>query len=463
MAADDILWPPAEERALLGRFYLAEVFSEVLNVIYPFQFVYLYLAMERAEWAVMPLFALSVTVLVMEVPTGVLADRWGRKPSVIIGGVLTALGWALVPLSVSLTGQGQLLGGCGAFALAGIGMTMVSGAQEAWVVDNLVAAGRADLVDRYFARAHSFASLGGVAAGVLALAILLSLSVDRVLLDSLWYIAALGLLLAAGVGITVPEHRPTLDEGPGPDTAGDLVHRSWSGLRTLVRIRPLFYLSIAIVVATFSGSAIDEAFDMSLVTKGLDARALAPFSILDDLIGMLAPLASIVIARRLGSTPVLALLPALSAIAVCFLFVQTALWLVIVLMILLQIFDCLWEPVADARLHALIPSRYRATVGSAVNQLGELANLAGLGVFALLLGQHSELLSGLVPDLVEAFSGGVAQPVAVPAPLWGLPLPDLAILIFVLSGLVAVPYVLRSGAGQQGSAVAEHPPGRGRD
>lgn len=454
MGTNEMFWPPAQERALLGRFYLAEVVAEVLNVIFPFQFVYLYLVMDRADWAVMPLLALSAAVLVMEVPTGVLADRWGRKRSVITGGVLTALGWALVPASVSLSGPLQLLGGCGAFLLAGAGMTMVSGAQEAWVVDNLVAENRMDLVDRYFARARSFASLGGIGAGSLALVILLTASVHRGLLDLLWYVAALGLLLAVAVATSIPEHKLSHVEDAATDNADRFLHRTRRGLRALVRIRPLFYLAMAIVIATFSGSAVDEAFDMSLVTKGLDARALAPLGILDDLIGMLAPLASVAIARRVGSTRVLALLLLLSAIAVCLLFVQTALWFVVVLMVLLQTFDCLWDPVADARLHAMIPSQYRATIGSTVNQLGELANLIGLGAFALLLSEHSESLRDFVPDLVEAFSGGVATPVEVPAPLWGLPLPDLAIVLFVLSGLLAVPFVLRSGSRHHAEEIA---------
>ena len=49
------LWPDKEERALVGRFYISGVLSEALNVIVPFEFMYLYLLMKRPEWAVIPL------------------------------------------------------------------------------------------------------------------------------------------------------------------------------------------------------------------------------------------------------------------------------------------------------------------------------------------------------------------------------------------------------------------------
>jgi MFS family permease len=443
----DALWPPAAERALLGRFYIAEVFTEALNVVFPFQFVYLYLVMDRPEWAVLPLIASSAAVLAMEIPTGVVADRWGRKRSVIAGGLMTAFAWASIPLSVSLQGAAQLLGGCGAFLVAGIGRTMVSGAQEAWVVDNLVAAARRDLVDSYFARARSFASLGGIAAGCLATLILFTSAVDRSLLDTLWYIAALGLLLAVYVAKSIPERRPA---APASEPPLPFFQQTVAGVRTVLRVRPLFLLMTAVVIATFSGSVVDEAFDMSLVTKGMDARALAPLGILDDVIGMLAPLASVFIARALGATRAMALLLAGSAASVGFFFLNDSLWLVVTLFIVLDILDDIWDPIADTRLQALIPSQSRATISSLVNQLKELATMLGLLAFALLLGRQSDLLRNLAPSLIEAFSGGVAEPARMPAPIWGLQVPDFAIVAFVLSGLLAVPFIVASRRGTEG-------------
>ena len=439
-----VFWPAVDERKLVGRFYVVESLSETLNVIFIFRFVYLYMVMQRPEWAVIPLLVESIAVLVMEVPTGIVADRFGRKLSVISGGLLTAVAWALVPLSVSFSGQAQLVAVSSCFILSGIGMTLVSGAEQAWVVDNLAYANRKDLVENYFARMRSFASLGGVVAGSLALLLLFSFSISRQLLDLLWYLSAFGLFVAILIAFTIPEHRPEGGEMEDIEADTSFGERAIHGVRLLLRRMPLFYLTLSIVVASFSGAIADEAFDISLVTKGLDARALAPLGIMADLIGMIGPLIGILLVKRFGASSVLAWFLLIPALLVCIFFAGPALNLVVLLYLLLAFFDCVWDPVAEARLHKMIPSSQRATMGSMVNQFSSVADIAGMGVFALLLGQHSEALRQATPDIVEAFSGGHSTVSEVPLGLFGLPIPDLAIVLFVLAGLVAVPFIVLS-------------------
>ena len=446
MKLNGSLWPDQQERKLLGRFYLAESISEILNVIFPFRFVYLFVVMEQPHWAVIALVVEMATVLVMEIPTGVVADRWGRKISVICGGVVSALGWALIPLAVSAKGSDQLLFASLCFFLSGFGQTLVSGAQQAWVVDNLTSAGRRDLVDRFFARMRSFASLGGVMAGSIALLILLSADVTRSVLDWLWYLAAFGLLLAIGLAATIPENRPFASEDdlrtPG------VWHQTMAGFCSIGRKRPLFMLAIAIVIATFSGSVADEAFDIALITRGLDARALAPLGILDDLIGMFAPLIGLVLVRRFGAMRLLALFMIIPAIAVLLFLFHPGLWVVVPLCLFLVFFDAVWDPVADAELHALIPSSQRATIGSIINLASGVAMVIGFGIFALMLGDRSEALQAATPDLIAAFSGGVSTHVNLPTGLFGIPIPDLAIVLFVLAGLGALPFLMAASRAQ---------------
>lgn len=450
MTVSRSLWPDLQERRLLGRFYMAQSVSEILNVIFPFRFVYLFLVMERPEWAVIPLMVEMATVLVMEIPTGIVADRWGRKISVICGGLVSALGWALIPVAVSATGSDQLLYASLSFFLSGFGQTLVSGAQQAWVVDNLASAGRRDLVDQYFARMRSFASLGGVMAGSIALVILLSIEVTRDVLDWLWYLAAFGLVLAIVLAATIPEQRPEpSDDEP---RAPGLWQQTVTGFRFIGKKRPLLMLAIAIVIATLSGSVADEAFDIALITRGLDARALAPLGILDDLIGMVAPLFGVVLARRFGAMRLLAVFMILPAITVLIFFLKPGLGAVVALFLVLVFFDAIWDPVADAHMQSLIPSAQRATIGSMINQVSGVAMVAGIGLFALLLGDSSEAIQAATPDLITAFSGGVSTQVDLPTGLFGLPVPDMAILVFVLVGLGAVPFLLAGRVKPDGGA-----------
>lgn len=435
-------WPDPSERTLLGPFYLAGSISEVLNVVYIFRFVYLYMVMERPEWAVLPMFVESAAIFFLEIPTGAVADRWGRKRSVISGGILFAFSLALTPYAVNHQGIEQLWSVCLIFALGGLGQTLVSGAQEAWVVDNLNSAGRSDLIDRYFGRINSFVSIGGVGAGLLALTILYSTQVSRFVLDMLWYLAASGFLLSMFIAAFISEHRPTQSDAVKPVEQQHLWKRVLTGFHVILRLRPLALLTIAIVIASFSDSIADEAFDISLVTRGLDGRALAMLGIFADLIGVIAPLVGVVLARKFGASWVLSVFLILPAVVVGTFFSEPALWLVLVMYALLVFFDGIWDPVADARLHSMIPSASRATVGSTVNQLGGVARLGGIGLFGLLLGEHSEALSEAMPDLVDAFSGGVSTHLDIPIGLFGLPIPDLAIVVFVVVGLAAIPFLL---------------------
>jgi len=439
-----IFWPQQKERQLLGRFYLAEGVSELFFVIWPFQFAYLFMVMQRPEWAVIPLLAESLVALLAEIPTGALADRYGRRRAVILGDVLTACGFALVPLAARTGGADQLLAVSACFGVAGFGQALVSGAGEAWVVDNLVVAGRRDLVESYFARVNSFMALGAVGGGALALLILLGMDISRQLLDGLWYLSALGVLFGVAVEITIAERRPEPAPAETVKPVLGVAAIMLVGFRVLRRSRALLLFAIGMVIASFPESVADDAFDMSLITKGMDARALAPLGILDNIIGIAAPLIGMALWRRYGATRVLAVLLVFPALAVSVLFVSPLLVTVIVLYVLLDFVDYVWDPVADAHLQTLIESQTRATVVSIVSHAIGVIELLGIGLFALLLGEHSEQLDDIVPDLVTAFSGGAPRATAAPLTQFGLQVPDLAIVVFMFVALLALPFLLLS-------------------
>lgn len=433
-----LVWPAPDERRLLARFYLALGLSRALYLVAPFEFAYLFLVMERPEWAVLPLVVLSGTSLVMQLPAGVLADRRGRKVTVLAGGALAAVTYSTVPWAVRLEGSAQLIATCSAFGLVGLGLTLMAGAQEAWVVDNLRHAGRDDLVDAFFARTYAVQALGGLLAAVAAVTLLLSASIDRGLLDLLWYTTALGFLAAVAVAGFIEEHPPEHD---GAVRAG-VWRQTRQVLRVLVTTRPLLLLTVAIMIAALSGAAAEEAFPLSLLTKGFDARGLAPLAIVTDLVGMVAPLVGLVLTRRLGAEGVLARIMVFSGLVVGLLFVTRSVAVVAILYVVLGFADRIWDPVSLARIQDGIPSAHRAALNSVVYQVTSLAELVGLALFGLMLGRHSSALSAATPDLLEAFKGGVTHPTAVPTSSFGLPVPDLAIVVFIAAGLVAVPFVL---------------------
>jgi hypothetical protein len=123
----------------------------------------------------------------------------------------------------------------------------------------------------------------------------------------------------------------------------------------------------------------------------------------------------------------------------------------------------MWDPVALARIQRDIPSMHRATINSVVYQANGLAQIVGLAMLGLLLGRHSSALRESTPDLVEAFTGR-AQPMPdVPTSLLGLPVPDLAIVLFVGAAILAVPFIVlarRAAGGTAPPSRPRHGPGR---
>src|SRR5919198_146055 len=109
-------------------------------------------------------------MVIFEVPTGVVADTWGRRASYLLG-TITLSGstflyyllwetkapfwqWAIVSM------------------LLGLGFTFFSGAVEAWLVDALTATGFTGAMESVFGRGQVVTGLamlgGGVGGGVLS-------------------------------------------------------------------------------------------------------------------------------------------------------------------------------------------------------------------------------------------------------------------------------------------------------
>ena len=108
----------------------------------------------------------SVAVVVMEIPSGYMADVWGRKKTLILGSILGSAGFLIYSFSF----------GFWAFVVAeivlGIGHSFVSGADSAMLYDSLKASGKSEDYVKQEGRitsAGNFAeALAGIIGGFLA-------------------------------------------------------------------------------------------------------------------------------------------------------------------------------------------------------------------------------------------------------------------------------------------------------
>lgn len=170
-----------------------------------------------------------------EVPTGIVADTFGRKTSLAIGTALmcaSSFAWVLAPtLPLIMV----------AYICLGIGFTFLSGAEDALFYESVQLAGRGDeytrLVGRVGATMTGALALGSAASGLFA-AISLPLP---------FLIAASGYLIIFGIVLTFQEPR-LHDETRGGQTRlsfREIIRQSLALLRARPTLRyPMIYLAI---------------------------------------------------------------------------------------------------------------------------------------------------------------------------------------------------------------------------
>jgi DHA3 family tetracycline resistance protein-like MFS transporter len=105
--------------------------------------------------------AMEAAVFVFEVPTGVVADTYSRRLSLVIGYLGMGLAW----LAVGLVSAPRLI--VVLWALWGLAYTFTSGAEEAWIADEVGAA----KVGPIFLRAARWGQAGAVVGLVLQVAV----------------------------------------------------------------------------------------------------------------------------------------------------------------------------------------------------------------------------------------------------------------------------------------------------
>lgn len=208
--------------------------------------------------------ALEVAVLLAESPTGAVADTYSRKWSQIISWIVMGFAAFATPLAPSL---GFLLLWQ---ALFGLGYTFQSGADLAWVTDELSAGTKAEPDDRLVLR-HAIWRLFGVAFGLVAAVSALALadtSVETIMMVAGATVMVFGLALS----VIMPENHftPTAADAERGGVAS--VVATWKNGLALVRSRRVLR---TIVVLTVVISAADEMVDRLDLVRLVDLGAPA--------------------------------------------------------------------------------------------------------------------------------------------------------------------------------------------
>lgn len=329
----------------------------------------------------------TLGMVVFEVPTGVVADTWGRRTSFLLG-TATLLISTLVYL-VMWEVSAPFWGWAAASAFLGLGFTFFSGAVEAWLVDALGATGYTGDLDPVFGKGQTVAGIamlgGSVAGGFIAQ--VTDLGVPYIIRSGI-----LGLtLVVALVAMRDIGFSPRKGAGPMEEVRQVLSASIDGGWRR----RPVRWVMLA---APFTTGVSFYAFyamqpyllelygdDTAFGVAGLAAAILAGAQIAG---GLLVPALRRVFTRRTNAL-LTAVTVGAAALAIIGLF--RSFWLAIALLVVWAITFAAAMPMQQAYLNGIIPSEQRATVlsfaslmgssGGVVSQplLGRAADIWGYG------------------------------------------------------------------------------------
>jgi len=318
----------------------------------------------------------EVTILLAEIPTGVVADLRSRKTSVILGFGCAGTGIVLAGIGTTfvVVALGQVFWS--------LGSTFRSGAETAWVTDEL---GSAEAVEPLLIRRARLGLLGVVAGVALSAAVAKasSLGVALVLVGAI--LISWGVVLMA----TMPETGFTPLQGPGSPLQR-FIKVLRVGAQTTRNIGALRRLFIVVAMAGFASEAVDRLYvarfeELPESFVSIDATLVGGITIVQALIGAGALL---LLKNRLqGSSlvPWLAVLHAGTAVGALLLSKGNLLLVAAIGVMTTGTLRAVAQPVVEAWTNNFAEPEHRATTHSFLGQaqsMGEISGGIGLGVVA---------------------------------------------------------------------------------
>ncbi len=341
-------------------------------------------------------------MVLFEVPTGVVADTWGRRASYLLGAA-TLLVSTLLYLLMWETGA-PFWGWAAASAFIGLGFTFFSGAVEAWLVDALDASGFTGDLESVFAKGQAVSGTamltGSVAGGFIAQATTLGVPyILRAVMLGLTLLAAL--LLMRDIGFE-PKH------GAGP--VREMRRILQASIDGGWRNRPVRWLMLAAPFTAGVGIYAFYAMQPYLLELYGDSTAFGVAGLAAAIVagaqiggGLLVPFVRRFFKRR---TDALIFFGIISTVAMIVVGITDSFYVAIACIVLWAIAFAASMPMRQAYVNGLIPSEQRATVLSFDSLMGS----AGGVVTQPALGRSADVWSYSTSYVI----GAAVQAVAIP-------------------------------------------------
>ena len=324
-------------------------------------------------------------MVLFEVPTGVVADTWGRRASYLLGTVTLSASTFLYYLMWQVNAPFALWAIVS--MLIGLGFTFFSGAVEAWLVDALDFAGYQGGLESVLGRGQMISGVAMLGGSVLGGVVAQATSLGVPFLLRVAVLAAMFLVA----------YKLMKDMGFTPEPASRPLHAMREVLSASIqhglKNRPVRFVMLAAPFVSGVGIYTFYALQPYLLElygdpeaysiAGLAAAIVAGSQILG---GYVAPRIRRLFKKR---TTALILGTTSSALILALLGVTEVFWLALALLVIWGLIFAADMPIRQAYLNDMIPSKQRATVLSFDSLMGS----SGGVVIQPVLGRSADIYS----------------------------------------------------------------------
>ncbi|MBT3397627.1 MFS transporter [archaeon] len=361
------------ELKLLWPFYLDALLSPLLYFLPAFIVVFL-TGLELSFFQIGLLIAVTpLFMLIFEIPTGAVADLYGRKFSVLLGISLEGL----VVLSLFFVRDYYLL--LAAFAALGFASTLSSGSKEAWVIDLVKGKGK-NLSRSYFHKSQGIDAFALVISGILG-----AFLVKWFGMSSIWLFAFFSFMISVSILLFAKENFAKRKVKIGRSFRG-LFRQSKETVSYGYKHPVLYYYLMATFVFVVALSfGISMTWTPFLLDLDFPAHYFGYMWSAIAVIMMTSPIISSKFLKEKKEKKFIMIGFFLSALTMFFILLPKRWIPALIILLAVQFFMMLGMPASKMYFHRFVPSKLRATMKSVDSMIASLAGIVAMPLVGYLV------------------------------------------------------------------------------